>query len=428
MKISPARTAAYDILLRIERDGAFSSVLLPIYESNLNAKDRGLCHEIVLGVLRRKLYLDHVISLISNKERLDVEIATILRLALFQLVYLDRVPEHSAINESVNLAVRAKKTSAKGFVNGLLRSFLRDRPRLQFTGLEDRISVEESHPRWLVEQWIQEFGAERASEICKGNNESHALSFRPTRHVDALLSELVDAGEIRRSQYVPNCYLADRMTSRVREIADRADVYFQDEGSQLVAHAVIEVAGDRIIDVCAAPGGKTSMIARETEKLVIAGDFHFARVERLRETCRLHTVGVSVLQLDAEDSLPFELESFDTVFVDAPCSGTGTIRHNPEIRYSIRPNDLAGLAEKQLRILKNASELTASNGTLIYSTCSLESVENEGVVDEFLLRNDRFILERPNVPDRFLTDRGFARTFPDRDSMDGFFIAVFRRI
>ena len=427
MKISPARTAAFDILLRIERDFAYSSVLLPQYESRLSEKDRGLCHELVLGVLRRRLYLDRIAAVLSKNRRLDMEVSVAIRLGLFQLIYLDRVPSHSAINESVNLAERARKSSAKGFVNGLLRTFLRERPLLKFADHLDRLLTEESHPKWLVERWVEQFGEEAAAELCRANNKPPPLAFRPVGRAEALSQELEQNERIRRSDFVPDCYIADRISHDLDRLIGENLIYFQDEGSQLAAMCVINVAGRLILDVCAAPGGKTSMIARATGALVVAGDIHFPRVERLRQTCVMHSVHVPTVQLDAEHSLPFECGIFDTVFVDAPCSGSGTIRHNPEIRYLLDPDDIGKLARKQLRILQKASELLTDGGAVVYSTCSLEREENEAVAIEFLSRNRKFSLERPSVERRFLTEEGFARTFPDRDGMDGFFIAVFRR-
>jgi 16S rRNA (cytosine967-C5)-methyltransferase len=427
MKISPARRAAFDVLLRIERDKAFSSVLLPQYEADLNDKDRGLCHEIVLGVLRRMLYLDQFIDLLSNERKIDVEIRNTLRIGLFQIIFLGRIPAHSAINDSVELAARAKKTSAKGFVNALLRTFVRERLTLSFDDEIEQISIEESHPRLLVDRWVRQFGLDFAATTCKANNATPIVAFRPVKNTSEELDELEEIGEIRRSELVENCFVAARSTVALRELAADGAIYFQDEGSQLVARSVIDIAGGRILDVCAAPGGKTSMIERGTNGTVIAGDIHFSRVERLRDTCRKRSASVPVLQLDAERPLPFAQESFDTVFVDAPCTGTGTIRHNPEIRYFLQEENIAELSAKQLRILKNASDLVTPGGILVYSTCSLERDENENVAQAFLERHKAFTLEPPRVDQRFHTHDGFARTFPHRDQMDGFFIAAFRR-
>ena len=427
MKISPARKAAFDILLRVERDAAFSSALLPQFESQLNDKDRGLCHELVLGVLRRKLYLDALIEQLSRGKRIDIEIRIALQLALFQLLFLDRVPAHSAINESVELAAYAKKSSAKGFVNALLRSMQRDQPKLNFEDDAERISIEHSHPRWLVDKWTTDFGLESAESICNANNKTPSLAFRPINSDEQLVERLEQTDGIRISDVVRNCFIAKTFNSEVRKFADNEWIYFQDEGSQLVAQCVIDIAGRRVLDVCAAPGGKTSMIARSTEAFVVAGDLHFSRVERLRATCAGQSAVVQTVQLDATSSLPFREKSFDTVLVDAPCSGTGTIRHNPEIRYSITKTDIDELSGKQLHILENASDAVANGGRLIYSTCSLEREENEEVCELFLQRKSEFSLELPHIDKSFHTPEDFARTFPHRDDMDGFFIAMFRR-
>ena len=423
MKISPARVAAFDVLLQIERKAAFSSVLLPKYEEELNAKDRGLCHEIVLGVLRRKLFLDANIDTLSKGKRIDTEVRIVLRIGLFQLIYLDRVPAHSAINESVELAGRAKKTSAKGFVNAILRSFLRVRPNLSFADDVEELSIESSHPRWLVERWVRQFGREVGELICNSNNQTPKTAFR----IIGDCSLVTKVAGFVESRFVPGCFIADRLNKELIDLAWQGAIYFQDEASQLVAQVVIEAGGNPILDVCAAPGGKTSMIALATKSNIIAGDIHFARIERLRETCSEQSANVQVVQIDAEFGLPFEKGSFETVFVDAPCSGTGTIRHNPEIRYSITDSDIEDLSSKQLTILRNASDLVADGGNLIYSTCSIEMEENEGVCEKFLAGNDDFTVVPINTNALFLTDDGFARTFQHRDDMDGFFIARFLR-
>ena len=427
MKISPARKAAFDVLLRVERDAAFSSALLPQFESQLNEKDRGLCHELTLGVLRRKLYLDAFIEQLSSGKRIDIEIRIALQLALFQLLFLDRIPAHSAINESVELAAYAKKSSAKGFVNALLRSMQRGHPKLSFENDAERISIESSHPRWLVDKWIAEFGLESAEAICLANNKTPSLAFRAIGKEPEPIENLISTGAIRASEAVKNCFIATHFNTELRRLADEGSIYCQDEGSQLVAQCVIDIAARRVLDVCAAPGGKTSMIATSAEAFVVAGDLHFSRVERLKATCQNQSANVQVVQLDATGCLPFVAQSFDTVLVDAPCSGTGTIRHNPEIRYSITKTDIDELSCKQLLILENASDTVANGGRLIYSTCSLECEENEEVCALFLQRHSEFSPELPRADRRFHTSENFARTFPDRDDMDGFFMAVFRR-
>lgn len=423
MKISPARTAAFDILLRVENERAFTSVLLPAYEEKLAAPDRRLCHELVLGTLRRQIWLDRVIDNLARGKKLDVEVRIALRLGLYQLKFLDKVPSHAAINESVTLVQRARKTSAKGFVNAILRRQVKEPVDLRYPGETDRISVETSTPTWLVEEWMSDLGAEQAEAIAKANNEVGPTAFRLIDETDPENSKWLEAS--RPSAFVDGCYLLLQKPAA----GNPALIYFQDEASQMVAKSIDVPQGGRFLDVCAAPGGKTGLIAsRNAGSEVFAGDLYWPRIEFLRENLRQQRAeAVDVTQYDAEKGLPFADSTFDAVLVDAPCSGTGTIRRNPEIRYFLRPDDVGALAAKQLGILTNASKLVMPGGTLTYSTCSLEREENEGVCQRFLAATTEFRVVRPKVDERFITHDGFARTFPHRDDMDGFFIASFRR-
>jgi len=433
MKISPARTAAYDILLKIEKEKAFSSVLLPAYEENLSASDRGLCHEFVLGVVRRQMLLDRYIDELVDERKLDIDVRVILRLGLFQLIRLDRVPSHAAVDESVKLTVRAKKTSAKGLVNAVLRKASRGLSQLHFVDELERASVETSHPRWLLERWTEQFGRTSAVELAQANNQPAPLTFRRT----PIGGELDLGRRYQQSQLVPGCFIADSYDSDLRELANGNKIYFQDEVSQMVAQAVpVPLKKSKVLDVCASPGGKTTLIAaaaveraRSQEAILIfAGDRTRRRTELLRKTCiDQDQAFINVLQYDATVELPFVESTFDSVLVDAPCSGTGTIRHNPEIRYFVEPSDFRAFQETQLVILKNASKHVKSGGTLLYSTCSLECEENEEVCRSFLLDNTEFELQKPIVPAEFVTGDGFARTYPHRDRIDGFFIAAFVR-
>jgi 16S rRNA (cytosine967-C5)-methyltransferase len=424
MKISSARLAAFNILLKIETEKAYSSVLLATAEQELSAVDRALCHELVLGTLRRQMLLDRVIELFTKGKKLDDAVKIAIRLGLYQLRFLDKIPQYSAVNESVGLVQKAGKTSAKSFVNAVLRRATAELPQITFTDETDRVSLETSHPRWLIERWISEFGSDQAEALASANNAAGVLAFR-------LISDVpVDGFHARPSEFVDGCYLSDRMTNALMAASRRGEVYFQDEGSQMVAAAVPVSTGGNFLDVCAAPGGKTGMVVRRGGQLnfAVAGDLNWRRAVLLQDNCRKQGVAhVNVVQYDAERGLPFADKSFETVLVDAPCSGTGTIRHNPELRYFIKPEDLVELPKKQLQILENASKLVRRGGSLVYSTCSLETEENEMVCRSFLSAAGGFGVVRPNVAERFITDGGYARTFPHRDGMDGFFIAEFRK-
>ncbi len=428
MNISPARTAAFDVLLRIENEKSFSSALLPLYEETLSAADAALCHELTLGSLRRQIYLDKLITHFAGSKKLDSAVRVAIRLGLYQLLFLDKIPDHAAINESVLLVKRAKKVSAKGFVNAVLRRSTRDKPNFQYTDEIDRISQETSHPIWLLEKWRDDFGVDEAEMIANANNEIPRPTFRLTPF------EEIDS-EIRsnwsRSDFVDGCFAADRSSPDLRLLEENGAIYFQDEASQMAARAVEISDGGLFLDVCAAPGGKTGLIAKRFQgimKLAVAGDLYRLRVEYLRDNCRRQAADfVNVVQYDAIEGLPFANDGFDAVFVDAPCSGTGTIRHHPEIRYFLEPGDFSELSLKQLAILKNASKLVKRGGSLVYSTCSLEREENESVALNFLASDPDFELVRPAVDERFVTGDGFARTWPHRDGIDGFFISAFRK-
>jgi len=425
MKISPARMAAFDALFAVETERVFTSDSLPKYEYGLSVIDSALCHEIVLGVLRRQIYLDKVTASFTNNKSLDSAVRIAIRMGLYQILFLDKVPDHAAINESVMLVQRAKKMSAKGFVNAILRRATRETVELTFEDDLDRISVETSHPRWLVERWGNELGFAAAETIARANNNVPASAFRS-------LNENAELGKWHKSKHVEGAFLNDRISPELTELEAAGEIYFQDEASQMAAWAVTVPKNGAFLDVCASPGGKTGLISARysTEiKLTVAGDITSRRVAFLLENCNRQGVeNFSIVQFNAESPLPFADLTFDTVFVDAPCSGTGTIRHNPEIRYFLEPIDIETFAEKQLRILKQASKMVKAGGSLIYSTCSFEADENENVIERFLANNHNFAVVSPEVPDRFVTGKGFARTWPHRDQMDGFFIASLKKV
>ncbi len=425
MSISPARIAAFDILLRIQRERAFSSILLPLYEDALSPKDRALCHQLTLGVLRRQLYLDRAIDLFSDSKRLDDAVRISLRLGLFQLWFLDKIPAHPAVNESVELVRRAKKASARGFVNAILRRAGPVPISLTFADEIERLSVQTSHPRWLIERWIGQFGFEETSRLAEANNLEPEIAFRHTSRSESVTSFPLS----RSSELVPGCFLADKVTPEMSAAASRGEIYFQDEGSQVVANSVRVHNNSRFLDVCAAPGSKfTQIAAHGNGSLFVAGDLYPHRARILSESIQRQGIAnARVVVYNAEEAIPFPDETFDTILVDTPCSGTGTIRHNPELRYLLDPADLSELPAKQLSILRNASKLVREGGSLVYSTCSLEVDENEAVCEAFLASEPTFCKVRPAVPDRCLTSQGFARTMAHLDQMDGFFIAAFER-
>ena len=427
MSVSPARAAAFDMLLRIFRDGGYSSILLASAESKLSEKDRALCHEIVLGVLRTKLKLDAAIERFAKGKKVDLEVRIAAEIGLYQLVFLERVPKYSAVNESVALVQKAKKSSAKGFVNALLRRAGDLTPAQIPVDELERVSIETSHPRWLLEKWAGDIGFEGAAALAASNNVRPRAAFRITEK--GLRNGIVPDEAWKRSRYVPGCFLTDRAGPELRKLADEGAIYFQDEGSQLVASLIDLQPGAKFLDVSAAPGSKTTQIATRAERaVVVAGDLYQSRVRTLKANCEDQGVtGVEIVRYDAEAALPFADGEFDAVLLDAPCSGTGTIRSNPEIRYFLKPFDFGLLQKKQLEMLRNASKSVKRGGRLVYSTCSMEPEENEQVIGKFLDECSEFGFCPPNLPTELLSDQGNLRTSPAIHGMDGFFAAVLTR-
>lgn len=348
MATATAREIAFDILMAVET-GGYASDLLTVRCETLPSRDAGLAASIVLGVLRYKSQVDYLIKHYSGKpvKKLDIEVVNALRMAIFQLRYLDRIPAHAAVGESVELIKRARKRSATGFANAVLRKVNRD--PVAWPDRETELCV----PAWLLRRWEAHYGAEAATGIAKSALETPQRYIRvPDGHEAPVDAEPTD---------VPGCY-------RVKE---STGFRIQDIGSQSVVPLLDLKPGMRLLDLCAAPGNKTAQ-ALEAGVYAVACDIHMTRLAGLR------SLNIPLVQLNAELPLPFG-PVFDRVLVDAPCSGTGTLAHNPEIKWRLREEHLADLQKRQTRILENARAVLKPGGLLVYSTCSLETEENENV-------------------------------------------------
>ena len=433
--VAPARRAAFEILRRVE-SGSYASVLLAAGEEDLEPRDRALCHELVMGVLRRQLWLDRTIEHFAQRSlsSLDLPVRIVLRLGLYQLRFLERVPQSAAVNESVKLVHAARVRSAGSFVNAVLRRATREPAYDPAAGIKDpfeRMSISTSHPPWLIRRWDRLFGAREAEALATANNQPAPLAFRVVHHEDAaaILQQLRDSGAmLAPSQIADGAWRIQGKGELSQRLAREGQIYFQDEASQLVARVVDAQVGDRVLDVCAAPGSKASQIAAIDGIQVIAGDIHEHRIRTVFQTARLQKLkNLNCLILNGEGGLPFRYGAFERVLVDAPCSGTGTLRHNPEIRWRISAADLQDLSSRQRQLLFNASSVVKPGGRLVYSTCSVEPEENEAVVAAFLEMNDEFEPVSLPVEERLQTASGAARTWPHRDDTEGFFIAAFAR-
>jgi 16S rRNA (cytosine967-C5)-methyltransferase len=445
MPISPARVSAFDILLRVEGEDSYASELLHSSRyANLSAADHGLATELAMGVLRWRSLLDNRIAEHSSQKltRLDPEVLTALRLAAYQLLFLDRVPERAAVHESVELVKRAKKRSAVPFANAVLRKFAsvaRDYDGASaIADAKTSLALAESsaHPLWLVERWIQEFGFEAVQQVCANDQRipETAITLTDAAVADELNHRKIQLspGHLLTSMY---CVVAGDLTSTPPFRDGR--VVIQDEASQLVPLLVGQ--GSTILDCCAAPGGKTRTLAeRNPNATVIAIELHPHRASILRKL--VAAANVQVIAADAR-KLP-TTALFDRVLADVPCSGTGTLARNPEIKWRLRVEDLMDLQARQSAILQSAMQRVSPGGRLVYSTCSLEREENSAVVEKAISVDPSFRVLDCRAELQRLSDHGelrwenidslirgpYLRTIPGVHPCDGFFAAILEKI
>jgi 16S rRNA (cytosine967-C5)-methyltransferase len=449
MPLSPARRAAFEILRRVEDEGSYASSLLSTIDERLRSDDRGLCYELVLGVLRQQLWLDRVLEHFANRrlEGLDLPVRLALRLGLYQLRFLSRIPASATVNDSVNLVRASGLSSAAGLTNAVLRRATREAdydPAEQVSDPIEKLAIATSHPLWLVERWANTLGLEQAGALARANNEPAPVAFRlTTKTIDnhdetrRIFDDLATTGvKVRPSEITPNSWrVIGQSPPLLRELAGAGLIYLQDEASQMVAHFLAAQPGDRVLDICAAPGSKTTHIgALAPHAKIVASDLYEHRLRILRELAIAQGNDfIQVAVADATGVLPFAKASFDRVLVDAPCSGTGTLRRNPEIRWRLNAADIVELSAKQKRILAQAAEMVRPGGSLLYTTCSLESDENEAVAQDFLKEHaefDQVPLPNPPIsscPADVATTTGTIRTWPHRHDVDGFFMIVFQR-
>jgi len=449
MPVSPARAAAFDILLRVERESSYAAELLhsTTYDKLLTP-DHALATELVMGVLRWRSVLDDTISTASSQtlKKLDQEVLIALRLAVYQFRWLDRIPKRAALHESVELVKRARKKSAAPFVNAVLRK-LATQPLCNSVSSvvkdpsPDELAKSCAHPKWLVERWSSHYGIPAASRICTHDQSVPiaAIRLRTSEAENNLAKEgfsLEPGALLFTARRVPS---AD--VTRTQAFRNHALV-IQDEASQLVAALVgqVENTEARILDCCAAPGGKTLALAdNNPEAEITAVELHPHRARLMQKLWGSAEKKIKTVVADARTLPPSQ--PFDRILADVPCSGTGTLARNPEIKWRLQPEDLPELHDRQVAILRSALKHLAAGGRLVYSTCSLEKEENEDVVERVLaeyksirLLNCLQELDRLKESGQLswqnpstLTSGPYLRTIPGVHPCDGFFAAILER-
>ena len=448
--MNPARRAATQLLIAIEQgQTTLARELERARRTVPEERDRALLVELAAGTLRWRNALDAILAASSQRPLSDLSpaVRAILRLGAYQLWRLDRVPDHAVVNDAVDAARLFGAARAAGFVNGVMRAIIRRRRNLPLPAHPAvdadvaaqlaYLTVTLSHPAWLVTRWLARYGFDATVTWCEFNNRAPDVTVRPTSggDLDTVLAELTAAGaEAAPARWVRGAAtLAPGALGRLSP-ALRSQLFVQDEASQIVALAVGAAPGDRVLDVCAAPGGKTMVMAETMagRGLLVASDRRPSRVRLLRALTGKAPTPIDVVALDALASLPF-VPSFDRVLLDAPCSGLGTIRRDPDLKWSRHEHDLPRFAAQQRTLLDRASRVVRPGGVLVYATCSSEPDENDAVVDAFLAACPDFTLAAaepgPSVAEgaSLVCERGFLRTLPFRDGLDAFFAAVLVR-
>lgn len=442
-----SREAALKVLYNIEVEKAYSNIALnKMFKTNEFSKlDRNFITELVYGTLENLIYIDYIIQQFSTMKlkKMDSWTLNLLRLGVYQIFFLDKVPDFAAVNESVNLSkVFCKRAS--GFINGILRNIIRNKQNIKMPNKEKEynkfLSIKYSHPQWMVERFLAYFPKDFTEELLEVNNETPKLHIR-VNTIRASVDEVVEFLQekdvtVNRNPYIPEAITVEEGFSQLEEleIYKKGFIHIQDFSSMLVAKILDPKEGQFIIDVCSAPGGKTTHIAQlmKNKGRILARDIHEHKLKLIKNNG--NRLGVKIMEVEKFNGKDLDeglIETADKVLVDAPCSGLGIIRRKPEIKYRKEPDDIGAITELQLLILTNASKYVKREGELLYSTCTIDPNENKKVVERFLQQNPNFELIDINhlyksiIPGEH--KESMIQLYPHIHGTDGFFIAKMKR-
>lgn len=441
------RNTILDTLMRIENDQGYSHLLInhALKTGSLQTQDEGLFTEIVYGTIQRKLTLDYYLtSFIKNQKKLDSWVKSLLRMSLYQMVYLDRIPDHAVIHEAVEIAKLRGHKGIASFVNGVLRAVQR-KGVPDLSAIADdakRISIATSHPRWLVDRWINQYGKEITEEMCQANLDNKSLSIRiqPLKiSRDVAVKQLEQEGFIvRPSLFSPQGIIIETGNILKSKLFQKGFITIQDQTSMLVGEILKLKPGLKVLDACSAPGGKVTHIAEKMKNQghIHAHDLHAKKVKLIQNKAK--QLDLSIIDSSAADARKlrnhYAEETFDRILIDAPCSGLGVIRGKPEIKYQKQESDIVRLAEIQLDILNQVSPLLKKDGLMVYSTCTVDQQENEQVVQQFCEQQSMIEVDHAfftELPLELQATHGVSsyglQIFPQTFQTDGFFLTRFKR-
>ncbi|WP_408010937.1 16S rRNA (cytosine(967)-C(5))-methyltransferase RsmB [Pseudalkalibacillus sp. A8] len=442
------REVATDLLLKIDRSQAYSNLLLnqAIQKNNLSGKDAALLTEIVYGTIQRKNTLDHYLKTFIKKplNKLEDWVLVLLRLSVYQMVYLDRVPDHAIINEAVVIAKKRGHKGISGLVNGVLRNVQRKGVPSVGSIADHRLqlAIECSHPEWLVGRWIDQFGEERTREMCTVNNTPPSVTARVNRlkhsvevAIERLKNESVEA---EPSKLAPDGIRILSGNLPKSNVYESGALTIQDESSMLVGYALDPQPDDRVLDACAAPGGKTTHLAERmgNQGEITAIDIHEHKVKLIEEQVeRLGLTNIETIAMDTRKAAKlFKEETFDRVLLDAPCTGFGVIRRKPDIKWGKQSEDIERIQKVQEELLEAVSRVLKVGGLLVYSTCTIEAEENNSQIERFLDRHPEFEWDGSfssrmpaSVKPYILGTKDELQILPQYFNSDGFYIACLRK-
>ncbi|USK71593.1 16S rRNA (cytosine(967)-C(5))-methyltransferase RsmB [Peribacillus asahii] len=438
------RDIALDILESVEKNQAYSNLMLNnvINKNQLSSADSGLLTEISYGTIQRKMTLDYFLKpYIKNPKKTQSWVINLLRMSVYQMVYLDKVPDHAILFEAVEIAKRRGHKGTTSMVNGVLRNIQRNGVA-SFEEIEDeseRLAIRTSHPIWLVKRWIEQFGFEKTADMCEVNLTAPLQTARVNVKKisrSELVSILIEEGyDVEASDILPEAIICYRGNLAHSESYKLGYLSIQDESSMLVAHALGAGGNDAVLDCCAAPGGKTTHIAEGlTTGQVYALDLHEHKVKLIKD--QAERLGLRNVKTQAADSRHvqdlFNKEGFDRILVDAPCSGLGVMRRKPDVKYTKTKDDIIKLSSIQQKLLDAAAPLVKQGGRLIYSTCTVDREENDRVAAAFLESHPEFESDlslKERMPEAIVpyVEGHRLQVFPQYFESDGFFIASFRK-